>query len=304
LPFSADRVAVAESPDGAVFVAPEDPANASPAIAWVVDGNGPAQIAEHIPTGIAALAADGTNFYVATYSSVTAFDRTTGNQGTQWTLPHFSTANASNNDLVAMTAAGGAVFVSITQGDTVQVYRIDPGSSAAPHPVLSGLGVAIAPDGSIYSETTDHHLAVQRPGGSSTMGPLLAHSPTQLGGGVQYLDTVAGGTVWTSEPAGQGLDAQFSTYDGTSLAAIATYSGAVTDRVVDSAAGPLVLQAAGPAVCPESLGNSSSCVIRIDAHGTLSDSLAVGSAVALVGPAPAVVLADTATNQFALTRLS
>ena len=39
-----------------------------PPIAWVVDGNGPAAIAEHVATGIAALAADGTNFYVATYS--------------------------------------------------------------------------------------------------------------------------------------------------------------------------------------------------------------------------------------------
>ena len=63
----------AESPDGAVFAAPQDPTSPSPSIAWVIDGNGPAQIAEHIPTGIAALAADGTNFYVATYSTLTAW---------------------------------------------------------------------------------------------------------------------------------------------------------------------------------------------------------------------------------------
>ena len=67
LPFSADRVTAAESPDGAVFAAPQDPTSPSPAVAWVVDGNGPAAIAEHVPTGVAAVAADATNFYVATY---------------------------------------------------------------------------------------------------------------------------------------------------------------------------------------------------------------------------------------------
>ena len=35
LPFSADRVAAAESPDGAVFAAPQDPTSPSPSIAWV-----------------------------------------------------------------------------------------------------------------------------------------------------------------------------------------------------------------------------------------------------------------------------
>src|SRR6185437_1993057 len=70
LPFSADRVTAAESPDGAVFAAPQDPTSPSPSVAWVIDGNGPAQIAEHVPTGIAGIAADGANFYVATYSMV------------------------------------------------------------------------------------------------------------------------------------------------------------------------------------------------------------------------------------------
>jgi hypothetical protein len=92
LPFSADRVTAAESPDGAVFAAPQDPTNPSPAVAWVIDGNGPAVIAEHVATGIAALAADGTNFYVATYSTVFAYNRASGNQrtprtATSWPSP-------------------------------------------------------------------------------------------------------------------------------------------------------------------------------------------------------------------------
>jgi hypothetical protein len=79
LPFSADQVTAAESPDGAVFAAPQSPTSPSPSIAWVIDGNGPAQIAEHTPTGIAALAADANNFYVATYSTLYAYSRQSGN---------------------------------------------------------------------------------------------------------------------------------------------------------------------------------------------------------------------------------
>ena len=90
----------AESPDGAVFAAPQDPTSPSPAIAWVVDGNGPAAIAEHVATGIAALAADSTNFYVATYSDVYAYDRASGNQDGQWTMPTVNAANSSDDDLV------------------------------------------------------------------------------------------------------------------------------------------------------------------------------------------------------------
>ena len=130
LPFSADRVTAAESPDGAVFVAPQDPTSPAPAIAWVVDGNGPAAIAEHVATGVAALAADGTNFYVATYADVFAYNRASGNQDGQWTLPTVHTANSSDADLVSLSAAGGGVLVSVTQGNTVSVYRIDPAATA------------------------------------------------------------------------------------------------------------------------------------------------------------------------------
>ncbi|HEY6472928.1 MAG TPA: hypothetical protein VIY26_08560, partial [Acidimicrobiales bacterium] len=119
LPFTADRVTAAESPDGAVFAAPQDPTSPAPAIAWVVDGNGPAAIAEHVPIGIAALAADSANFYAATYSNVYAYNRTSGNQDGQWNMPTVNAANSSDADLVALTAAAGDVYVSVTQGNTV-----------------------------------------------------------------------------------------------------------------------------------------------------------------------------------------
>ncbi len=307
LPFSADRVTAAESPDGAVFAAPQDPTNPAPAIAWAVDGNGPAAIAEHVPTGIAALAADGTNLYAATYSTVYAYNRASGNQDGQWTMPTVNAANSSDADLVSMAAAGGAVLVSVTQGDTVSVYRINPASSASPHLLVRGLGDAIGPDGSVYYESTAHRLTVLRPNGATVTGPALADTPNGLGGGVQYVDVVAGGAVWVSEPAGQGLDAQYATFDSSTLGALGSYSGSVTSSVVDSAAGPLVLEPAGTgASCPQPAAGTSpmSCVLRIDQHGNVSDPVSVGAAVTLLGPAPSVVVSDTSTGQFDLLRLS
>jgi len=306
LPFSADRVTAAESPDGAVFAAPQDPTNPAPAEAWVVDGNGPAAVAEHVANGIAALAADGANFYAATYSNVFSFNRASGNQDGQWTMPAVNATNSSDADLVALAAAGGTVFVSVKQGNTVRVYRITPTSSAGPRLVLQGLGDAIGPDGSIYYEDTAHHLAVRRPNGSVLTGPALADKPNGLGGGVQYLDVVAGNTVWVSEPAGQGLDALFTTYDAATLATVGSYSGSVTSTVVDTAAGPLALEQGGAiATCPQSAQPApSSCVVRIDAHGAVSDAVVVGAAVTLLGPAPAVVTSDTTTGQFDLVRVS
>jgi len=131
----------------------------------------------------------------------------------------------------------------------------------------------------------------------------LAATPNGEGGGVQYVDSYAGGAVWTSEPAGQGLDAQFATYDSTTLNSLGSFGGSVGDMVVDTQAGPLVLVPAGNAACPATQVPSA-CVLRINVHGTMSNGAGVGQAVQLIGPAPAVVVSDTATSQFDLVRLS
>ena len=306
LPFAADRVTAAEGPDGAVFAAPQDPTSTSPAIAWVVDGNGPALVAEHVATGIASLAADNANFYAATYGNVFAYSRSTGNADGQWATPTVQPANSSNSNLVSLAAAGGAVFISAVRGNTVSVYRIDPSSPAAPRLLVRGLSDAIGPDGSVYYERADHTLVARRPNGATVVGPKLADKPNGLGGGVQYLDVVAGGAVWVSEPAGQGLDAKFTTYEATTLHVLGSYSGSVTSTVVDSVAGALMLAPAGsnPA-CPQaSPATPSSCVFGITPQGAATDPVGVGSAVTLLGPGPAVVASNTTSGQFDLMRLS
>src|SRR4029077_20351936 len=99
----------------------------------------------------------------------------------QWSMPPVHASNSSDADLVALAAAGGSVLVSVTQGSTVRVYRLNPSVSGAPRLVLRTRGDAIGADGSIYYEDTGHHLAVRRPDGATLTGPGLADTPNGLG---------------------------------------------------------------------------------------------------------------------------
>jgi hypothetical protein len=304
-PLSATQVVAAEGPNGAVFVASQDPTNPTPAIVWVIDGQGPAAVAEHTQIGVAALAADPANLYVATYNDVTAYDRNTGNQSGHWNLPAITTSAASNEDLVALAASGGRVYVSITQGNTVTVYRINPTSSAKPAAEVQGLGDAIGPNGTIYYERNDHHLVALAQSGATTTGPALADTPNGLGGGVQYLDTFAGNAVWVDEPAGQGLDEQWTTYDATTLAQVGTFHGTEGESFVDTAAGVLVL--ASPDVssgCVQGTSQAGTwCVSRVSLTGAMSDPLPFPNAIDLVGPQPVVIGQNSSNTAVEIIRL-
>jgi len=300
------QITAAEAPNGAVFVSPESHDNPTPTVVWVVDPIGPAEIAEHVNGGVSALAADNTNFYVVSNSTVIGYTRSTGNQMGQWNLPPINTANTSNADLVSMVAAGGEVLVMIAQGNLENVYRFHPGSPAAPRMIAQGTSAAIGPDGTVYYERSDNHLVALSPAGVTTVGPVLANSPNGSGGGIAGVDAVAGGLVWVSIPAGQGLDAQLLPYSAITLAPMGSFSGSVTEQIVDTAAGALVLAGPdGPGDCPQGDSvTSTSCVFRISAAAVLSDPTPVGTADQLVGPFPAVVTASATTNDLVVDRLS
>jgi hypothetical protein len=306
VPIAANtQITAAEAPNGAVFVSPESHANPTPTVVWVVDPVGPAEIAEHVNGGVSALAADATNFYVVSNSSVIGYTRTTGNQMGQWNLPPINTANTSNADLVSMVAAAGEVLVLIAQGNLEDVYRFHPDSPAAPQKIAQGTSAVIGPDGTVYYERSDNHLVALSPAGVTTVGPVLANSPNGSGGGIAGVDAVAGGIVWVSIPAGQGLDAQLLPYSATTLAPMGNYSGSVTEQIVDTLAGPLVLAGPnGPGACPQSVSGSTSCVFRLSAAAALSDPTPVGTADQLVGPYPAVVTASATTSNLVVDRLS
>ncbi len=300
------QITAAEGPDGAVFVAPEGHDPATTTVVWVVDPKGPAEIAEHVSGGVSALAADATNLYVVADNSVIGYTRSTGDQMGQWKLPAINTANTSDADVVSMSAAGGQVLVMITQGNAQDIYRIVPTSTAAPKKIAEGTSAAFGPDGSVYFERSDNHLVKLSPAGVSTVGPALADNPNGNGGGIAAVDAVAGGLVWISVPAGQGLDAQLSPYNADTLQPMGSYSGLVSEQIVDTSAGGLVLAGPdGPGVCPQGAsGDSISCVFRISQTAQLTLPTPVGTADQLLGPVPTVVTANAASAVLAVDRLS
>jgi hypothetical protein len=226
----------------------------------------------------------------------------------QWTLPGVNSANASDQDLVGLTPAGGALWVTITVGNDADIYCIDPSSTAAPTSIATSLAdAAIGPDGSAYYALAGHHLMRRAPSGQVTTGPALLDSPNSEGGGVQFIDVVAGGQVWVEEPDGQGTDAGYATFDATTLAAIGTFQGSISEQtIVDTRAGPLDLAGseAATACPPQAATPGGQCVLRISTGGVLSDPTPVGGATALVGPYPAVVTDNAAGTGLQLDRLS
>jgi hypothetical protein len=307
VPIAANvQITAAEAPDGSVFVAPESHDSPTPTVVWVVDGNTPAAIAEHVAGGVSALAADSANLYVVSGNNVLGYSRSTGNQMGQWNLPPINTANTSNAELVSMDADGGVVLITVAQGDLEYVYRFDSTSTAAPRLIAQGTSAAFGPNGSVYYERSDDHLVELSAAGVTTVGPLLVHAPNGAGGGIANVEAVAGGLVWVSEPAGQGLDTQLSPYDATTLQPMGTFSGSVTEQIVDTGAGPLVLAGPdGPGVCPQGgAATSSSCVFRLSPTAALTDPTSVGSAEQLLGPYPAVLSANSTTNDLVLERVS
>jgi hypothetical protein len=306
IPITANQVTAAEGPDGAVFVSSQDPLSSASTVVWVVDGGGPAAVAETMPGGVAALAADATNLYVASYTTVTAFDRTSGNQDGQWTLPTVDTANTSNADLVSMAASGGYVMLMIAHGNTEDMYRLSPGSAAAPHLVAQGTSAAFGPNGSVYYARSDNHLVELSRSGGTTVGPLLANAPNGLGGGVQFVTVVANGLVWVSEPAGQGLDTKFSEYDAATLQLQGALGGSTSEQIAGTSAGTLLLSPPNDtADCsPSTSAASTGCVVRVTPPSTLSDSVPVGMAISLLGPDPAVIVNGPTPTAFEMERIS
>jgi hypothetical protein len=298
-PVAAYRTVAAEGPDGAVFVA--DPAGG---VVYVVDGDGPAAVAEHVSGTVNSLSADASSLYVATYTTVYRYDRSTGNLLSQWALPAADRVNASDALTVKVVSTGATVWALVTQGLRVDVYRIAPASPAPPRLVARTLGAAVGPNATLYYERTDRHLVARRGAGVPTVGPRLADRPNGEGGGVQEVEVVAGGEVWVAEPAGQGLDAGWQAYDAATLAAGASFGGNSGMVLVGSATGTLVLSGGDTGGCPSTSGQVY-CVLHLGvATGKLSEPTVVGDATAFVGPDPAVVASDPSGAGLEVERLS
>jgi hypothetical protein len=299
-------IATGEAPNGAVFFARQSTTTPIPTVVWVVDGASAPSVAEHVAQGASALAADTKNLYVADYRQLTAYSRQTGAKVREWTLPTFNTANTSDADLVSISAYEGTVLVMLPRGNIEAVYQVNVASSTAPKLIAQGSSIVFGPKGSLFFERSDNRLVARSATGSVIVGPKLRDAPTALGGGVQFVDAVAGGLVWVSEPAGQGLDTSFAMYRASSLKlAGSSHSGLVNEQIVNTTSGALVLGFGdSPAKCPQTSALSNVCVYRISSSAILSEPTPVGSAFVLLGPQPAVVTTNGTSNRLFLDRLA
>jgi hypothetical protein len=307
LPINAGTtITTAEAPNGAVFFARQSTTTPTPTVVWVVDGASSPTVAEHVSRGASALAADTKNLYVADYKRFTVFNRQTGDQVRSWALPDFSTANTSDADLVSVSANKGIALVMLPRGKFEAVYQVNAASSASPKLIAQGSSIVFGPNGSLFMERGDHRLVERTSAGAVVVGPRLRDAPTTLGGGVQFVEAVAGGLVWVSEPAGQGLDTSFAMYTESSLKLVgSSHQGLVNEQFVDSSSGALVLGFGdSPVKCPQTSSLSDVCVYRISSDAVLSDPTPVGSAFTLLGPQPSVITSNGTYNQLFLDRLA
>lgn len=294
------QLAAGEAPDGTVFVA--DSAGSD---VLVVDGDAAPQVAEHISGTVDSIAADSSDLYVATVTDAYEFDRSTGSLVEDWKLPAFSTANTSDQELVSMALGGGFVWLSITEGNNVDVYRVTPGSSAGPTQFEQTLSAVVGSDGTLYYVRSDGHIVRQPPSGAPTVGPVLStvtHNNPSLSP-PPVLDGLAGGYLWAEADAGQGLDSAYYAFTDDSLQEGPVVGGTVSARMAQTLTGPLWLFGLETTECPTA-GNT--CVQRLSDSGTLSDPYPVRSPVLLLGPYPALVEATGSggTGNLVLVRLS
>jgi hypothetical protein len=284
---------VTQGPDGAIFVAGKV---ASPQIIWVVDGVGPAGIAEHVKGPVTALAADAANLYVGVGQTVTAYSRTTGNVTRTWNtgLP---------GTLAQLVVAGTKVWgLSTPAGDNSTgspdgLVELDPSSSTAVRTVTGFadvFSIAAGPSGVYYVTKQSTQLVEQTNAGATTTASTNQQVNLQLSGpsAIQAI-AVVGGQVIVQHDAGQGLDAQLNTYDATTLVGPTAQTNFSADEpLAVTASGLFVVGNSDTGVCT---ADQTACARRFSLPtGNVGDPLALPDdtiASAVTGPYPTVVLA-------------
>ena len=284
---------VAQGPDGAIFVAGKP---ASPQIIWVVDGAGPAGIAEHVKGPVTALAVDAANLYVGVGQTVTAYSRTTGNVTHTWNT-------ALPGTLIQLVVAGTKVWGLSTASDGNSpdapdgLVELDSSSASAVRSVTGFSGafsIAAGPSSVYYVTKQSSELVQQTNAGATTTAPTNQQVNLQLSGpsAIQAV-AVVGGQVIVQHDAGQGLDAQLNTYDATTLVGpVAQTNFSADEPLAVTASGLFVVGNSDTGVCT---ANQTACFRRFSLPtGNVGDPLALPDdtiASTVTGPYPTVVLA-------------
>jgi hypothetical protein len=245
--YGADQAAPSvigtEAPDGSVFAA-FGPEQANGAVApagsavYVVDGDQPAQVAEHPTIPVTALAADDTYLYVGGTSQIAAYDRATGARARTWNVAH---------PVRLMAASAGrlwAVLGGLTGGQVVEINPSSRRLTTVGTDTANVASVAAGPQGIYYVESGGATIVHISRDGTRHQAPTNQTVNLQLSGpaAIQAI-SVIGDQVLVVHNAGQGLDSSSQTYNASTLAGpLANAPGtAGSNHAISSLAGPVDL---------------------------------------------------------------
>jgi hypothetical protein len=299
---AAPAVIGTEAPDGSVFAAfgaEQATGVVAPAgsAVYVVDGDQPAQVAEHPTIPVTALAADDTYLYIGGSNQIVAYDRATGARARTWNVAQ---------PVRLMAAAAGrlwAVLGGLTGG---QVVEINPGSrhmTTVGTDTANVTSVAAGPHGIYYVESGGSTIVHISRDGTRQQAPTNQTVNLQLSGpaAIQAV-SVIGDQVLLVHNAGQGLDSSSQTYNAATLAGpLATAPGtAGSNHAISSLGGPVDLSYAENSNGSDEVGryNLSTGAVT-DSVSFPADTKGIGP---LLGPYPAVFV-DPAKGPVYLDRI-
>ena len=294
---SAFMAAIAtEAPDGTVFAALSPQPNGAPvapagSAVYVVDGDGPVQVAEHPPVPVAALAADATYLYVGGGKQIIEYARATGSIARTVTL-------AQPVRLLAVAAGKLWAVLGSSVSGPGQVVEISPGSGSVTTVGTDGanvVDVAAGPLGLYYVESGGATIVRVNPNGTRLEAATNQTVNQQLSGpaAIQAI-SVIGSQLFVIHDAGQGLDSSSQTYDATTLAGPATNASGIagSNHAVDTLAGPMDHSAPNGSGC-----SGKGCAGRYNvATGAITDAVTYPQSTRLgplLGPYPAVIVFPT-----------
>jgi hypothetical protein len=281
-----------EAPDGSVFAAFTTQQNGTPsapagAAVYVVDGNGPVQVAEHPSIPVTALAADSTYLYVGGGNQIVEYARATGSIARTVTL--------SLPVRLMATSAGELWAVLGTLTGSGQVVEINPGSGAVTTvgtDTANVVDIAAGPLGLYYVESGGATIVRVNPNGTHLEASTNQTVNQQLSGpaAVQAI-SVLGSQLFVIHDAGQGMDSSSQTYDATTLAGPQNNASGVagSNHAVETLAGPMDASAPDGSAC-----SGKACVGRYNlATGAVTDAVTFPQSThlaPLLGPYPAVIV--------------
>ncbi len=291
---SAFMAAIAtEAPDGSVFVAFTTEQNgtaSAPAgtAVYVVDGDGPVQVAEHPSIPVTALAADSTYLYVGGGNKIVEYARATGSIARTLTL-------AMPVRVIAASAGKlWAVLGSSVTGPG-QVVEITPGSGTVATVGTDGtnvVDVAAGPLGLYYVESGGATIVRVNPNGTHLEAATNQTVNQQLSGpGAIQAISIIGSELFVIHDAGQGMDSSSQTYDATSLAGPQGNAPGIagSNHAVDTLAGAMDASAPDGPAC-----SGRPCVGRYNVStGAVTDAVTFPQSThlgSLLGPYPAVIV--------------